>query len=150
MRGATDSTTFRSRHPLPMRPSIDTNGIAPTVVEPAAVLPEQFFAPPSTAYQSCGEYALMSAVLEDALLCFDKQFMSHSRQSLQLAREAEEWIQSNDAGWLFAFVNVCVALGLDADSVRRQLTLRRQSATRALRRSRRRVMASQATVSLAA
>jgi hypothetical protein len=133
-----------------MRSSIDTNGIAPTVVEPAAVLPEQFFATPSTAYQSRGEYALMRAVLEDALFCFDKQFVSHGKQSLQLAREAEEWIQSSDTGWLFAFVNVCAALGLDADSVRRQLALRRQGATRPLRRSRRRVVAAQAPLSLAA
>jgi hypothetical protein len=86
MRGAPDSSTFPPRHPPPMRSAIDTNGIASTVVEPAAVLPEQFFAAPSTVYQSRGEYALMRAVLEDALLCFDKQLVSHGARAPTRAR----------------------------------------------------------------
>ena len=150
MRGATDSSTFRPQHPLPMRSSIDTTGVAPTVVESAAVLPEQFFQAPSTAFQSRGEFALMRAVLEDALVCFEKQFVSRHGRALQLAREAEEWMRSSDTGWPFSFVNVCAALGLDADYVRRQLALRREGATHSFHRRRRRVMAAQATLSLAA
>ena len=150
MRGVPNAATVEPRHSLPVRSAPDTNEMATAVVEPAAVLPEQFFATPASGYQSRGAYALMRAVLEDALLCFEKQFVSDHRRSLQLAREAEEWIQSHNAGWPFAFENVCAALGLDADSVRRQLALRRQGATRPLRRSRRRVVAARATLSLAA
>jgi hypothetical protein len=107
-----------------MRSSIDTNGGTPTVVEPVTVLPEQFFQAPSTTLYSRGEFALMRAVLEGALVCFEKQFAHHNRRSLELAREAEEWIQNSDSGWPFSFVNVCATLGLDAGCVRRQLTLR--------------------------
>jgi hypothetical protein len=92
----------------------------------------------------------MRAVLEDALLCFDKQFVSRNRRTLQLAREADQWIWSSDTSWPFSFVNVCAALGLDSDYVRLQLTLRQRGATPTLHRRRRRVMAAQATLSLAA
>lgn len=150
MRGVPNAATVEPRPSLPVRSAADKNEMATAVVEPAAVLPEQFFATPATAYQSCGAYALMRAVLEDALLCFDKQFMSHGERSLRLAREAEEWMWSNAAHWPFAFVNICEALELDADSVRRQVALRRQGATRPLRRGRRRVVTARAPLSLAA
>ena len=150
MRRATDSSTFQPQHPLPMHSSIDTNGGATTVVEFAAVLPEQFFQTPSTALQSRGEFALMRAVLEDALSCFEKQFVSRNRRTLQLAREADQWIWSSDTSWPFSFVNVCAALGLDSDYVRLQLTLRQRGATPRLHCRRRSVMAAQATLSLAA
>jgi hypothetical protein len=150
MRGAPDSATVQPRHSPPMGLSLDMNGVATTVVEPDAILPEQFFAAPSPSSQSRGEYALMRAVLEEAVGCIENQFVSPHQRALQLAREAEEWVRSHETRWPFAFVNVCAALGLDADYVRRQLALRRQGATRPLRRSRRRVMAAQARLSLAA
>lgn len=149
MRGAIDSSKFQPQHPLPMRSSIDTNGGA-TTIELTAVLPEQFFPTPSTALQSRGELALMRAVLEDALLCLEKQFVSRTRQTLQLAREAEQWVWSSDASWPFSFVNVCAALGLDSDCVRLQLTRRRGGTTPPFHRRRRRVMPAHATLSLAA
>ena len=150
MRRATDSSTLQPQYPMQMHSSGDTNGGATTVVEFAAVLPEQIFPTPSVARQSRGEFALMRAVLEDALLCLEKQFVSHTRQTLQLAREADQWICSSDTSWPFSFVNVCTALGLDSDYVRLQLTRRRRGATPPVHRRRRRVMAAQATLSLAA
>lgn len=150
MRRVSNATTVEPRPSLLVRSARDTNEMATAIVEPAAVLPEQFFATHSSGYQSRGAYALMRAVLEDALLCFEKQFMNPSPQSLRLAREAEGWVQSHNASWPFAFVNVCAALELDADSVRRQLVLRRQGVTRPLRRSRRRVVTARAPLSLVA
>ena len=120
------------------------------LIESTAVLPEQFFRVPTAALFSRGEFALMRAVFEDALLCFENQFFIHNRQTLRLAREAEEWIYGNDERWPFSFLNICMALGLDPDYVRLQLTRRRQAATRPLRRKRRRVMSAQAPLSLAA
>ena len=150
MREVPKTATVDPRQSVLIRSALDTNEMAIAVVEPAAVLPEQFFATPASGYQSRGAYALLRAVLEDALLCFDKQFVRHGERALRLAREAEEWMRSDDAHWPFAFVNICAALELDADSVRRQLALRRQGATRPLRRSRRRVVATRPPLSLAA
>ena len=150
MRTVTKAPPFAARHATPMSSAQDTNQMAISVVEPASVLPEQFFATPASGYQSRGAYVLMRAVLEDAFGCFENQFVRQGQKALRLAREAEEWIGSNDTGWPFAFVNVCAALGLDPDSVRRQVTLRRQGAPRPLRRGRRRVVAARTTLSLAA
>jgi hypothetical protein len=150
MRTVTKAPPLAARHTAPISSTRNTHEMATAVVEPAAVLPEQFFATPSSGYQSRGAYVLMRAVLEDALLCFEKQFVCHGQKSLRLAHEAEAWIWSNDTGWPFAFVNVCAALGLAADSVRRQVALRREGATRPLRRGRRRVVVARTPLSLAA
>lgn len=86
----------------------------------AAVLPEQFYNPPART-TGRGEVALMRAVLEEALDCFQKQFVKSGRRAQRLAREAEEWIYSDEVRWPFSFVNICAVLGLDPDYVRLKL-----------------------------
>ena len=79
----------------------------------AAVLPEQFYnliAPPAAGH---GVRALMHAVLDNALWYWRKQFTTTNRREQRLAREAGEWIFSEDVSWPFSFVNICEALGLD-------------------------------------
>lgn len=88
---------------------------------PAAVLPEQFYAPAQASASLHGELALMLAVLDDAIWCWQRQFATHGQRSRRLAREAERWFFSEDASWPFAFVNVCAALGLDPNYIRRGL-----------------------------
>lgn len=56
--------------------------------------------------------ALMLAVLEDAIACFQGYFLKPSRTSEMLFQEAEEWINSNDDE-IFSFNNICETLGLD-------------------------------------
>ncbi len=51
----------------------------------------------------------MYAVLEDAFLCFQKQFETEQR-FVQRAREAEDWFFSDDSRGLFSFVSVCLAV----------------------------------------
>ena len=68
----------------------------------------------------CPETALMYAVLEDAFLCYQKQFESNARIP-ERSRAAESWFLSDDSHWLFSFVSVCHALGLDPQCIRRKL-----------------------------
>jgi len=86
-----------------------------------SVLPEQFFGPRDSLSSVCPEAALMHAVLEDALACFQKQFETEGRQAQRMAREAEEWFLSEDVHWLFSFVSVCTVLGLEPESIRQRL-----------------------------
>ena len=86
----------------------------------ASVLPEQFFDSRVKLAAVCPETAMMYAVLEDAFLCFHKQFEPEPR-FIERAREAEDWFFSEDSGWLFSFVSICAALGLDPHYIRQKL-----------------------------
>jgi hypothetical protein len=68
----------------------------------------------------CPETALMYAVLEDAFLCYQKQFESRARIP-ERSRAAEAWFLSDDSRWLFSFVSVCHALGLKPQYIRKKL-----------------------------
>jgi hypothetical protein len=88
---------------------------------PVTVLPEQFFPPPAEADRGRGERALMRAVLEDALF-YSRKYGNAKRPSQRRpAREAEEWFWAEDYSWPFSFLNICAALGLDADYIRMSL-----------------------------
>jgi hypothetical protein len=84
------------------------------------VLPEQFFDCRIKLTVVRPETALMYAVLEDAFLCFHKQFETEPRL-IESAREAEDWFFSTDSRWLFSFVSVCDALGLEPHYIREKL-----------------------------
>ena len=66
---------------------------------------------------ACPETALMYAVLEEAFLCFHKQFKTEQR-FVQRAQKAEDWFFSDDSRWLFSFVSVCDRLGLEQEYIR--------------------------------
>src|SRR6185369_7170516 len=68
----------------------------------AGMLPEQFFGPRASLGTACPEAALMRAVFENALTCFQKQFMSEGRRVQRESQEAEEWFMSDDSHWLFS------------------------------------------------
>jgi hypothetical protein len=82
----------------------------------------------------------MRAVLEDALGCYQKQFVSHTRRERRLAQEAEEWVFSDNDRWLFSFVNICRALGLEPEYLRRGLKQWRQRPPTVLRQKQRRTV----------
>lgn len=86
----------------------------------ASVLPEQFFDSRVKLAAVCPETAMMYAVLEDAFLCFHKQFEPEPR-FIERAREAEDWFFREDSRWLFSFVSICAALGLDPHYIRKKL-----------------------------
>jgi hypothetical protein len=66
------------------------------------------------------ERALMLAVLEDAVHCLAGE-LGPTGERPTLAAEARTWFMTCDPRWPFSFVNICDAIGLDADRVRRQL-----------------------------
>lgn len=84
----------------------------------APVLPEQFHNAPDVTYKRRGEVALMYAVLDDAITCFQNGSLATSRRAQRLAREAEAWFFAEDPAWLFSFVSICAVLGLDPDYIR--------------------------------
>jgi len=67
------------------------------------------------------EAELMRAVLEDALLCFQKGLAHPGRRVQRVAREAEEWLFSDDDSWPFSFVSICAVLGLEPAYLRQGL-----------------------------
>ena len=85
-----------------------------------SVLPERFFDSRVKLAAVCPETALMYAVLENAFLCFHKQFEAEP-QLIARAREAEDWFFSDDSRWLFSFLSVCAALGLEPHYIRKKL-----------------------------
>jgi hypothetical protein len=97
------------------------------LLSPATVLPEQFYDHSVGMKCARGEVALMRAVLEDAVNCFQQQFVKHGPQVLHLAKEAEKWLFTDDDHWPFSFVNICTVVGLNAAYVRQGLKRSRPS-----------------------
>ena len=98
--------------------------------QPDTVLAPQFFATlRRQAPMKRGEWALVIAVLEDAISCFQKYFLARDKQGRRLFREAHEWIMStehravkrrnDDCGFTFEYI--CEVLGLEPDYLRRGL-----------------------------
>lgn len=87
------------------------------------VLPEQFFTVAMTARTESPELALLSAVLEDALQCYQRQWFSSSRTTKKLAREAAEYLFSDDTAWPCSFVNRCQLFSLSPSYIRSKLIL---------------------------
>ena len=67
------------------------------------------------------EKSLMSAVLLDAVECFQKYLLLHDEYSNRLFKETENWILDNDREWLFSFINICDALTIDPRYLRKGL-----------------------------
>ena len=78
------------------------------------LLPSQFFPPLPLKPQ----WRLALAVLEDAV----KVIQKYPPESRQRQRD-EDWVASDDLEWPYSFRNVCEYLGIDADRLRRKLTL---------------------------
>ena len=93
-----------------------------TLFQPDSLLPAQFFTALKQRSQVCGERRLMAAILEDAIDCFQKYLWAKDNRSRNLRQEAENWFFSDDDSWPFSFINVCEALDLEPDFLRRGLT----------------------------
>ena len=67
------------------------------------------------------EKRLMLAVLIDAIeLVLPDEGAVNARKA-NLIRRAQEWICSNDRGWAFSFVNICEALGVEPEKLRKAI-----------------------------
>jgi hypothetical protein len=67
------------------------------------------------------EKRLMRAILEDAINCYQDNYISRTGKKKRFFDEVREWIVSMDSDWVFSFEHVCDALGLNAAYIRRGL-----------------------------
>ena len=107
----------QSRLTQPTSAQVDATFDAPSY---DSALSEEFFDSRVKLAAVCPETALMYAVLEDAFLCFHRQF-DPAERFMQRAREAENWFFSDHSHWLFSFLSVCSALGLEPKLIRQKL-----------------------------
>lgn len=126
--------------PVPHAALEDAVKVGSIELLPDAVLPEQFYGPPRGAACSQSELALRRAVLDDAITCYQKQFVPHTQREWRLAHEAEEWLFSDDDRWPFSFVNICRALDLEPEYLRWRLKQWRQRPPAARQRRQRRIV----------
>ncbi len=120
---------------------------ATQLLPPAAVLPEQFYDRSANSNDGRGEVALMRAVLEDAVDCFQR---APGQNTSRERRDAEQWLFCNDARWPFSFVNICAVLGLNPEYVRLGLKRWRENPLAKSVRKRRREAVGRRTAQLAA
>ena len=93
----------------------------PGLFVPDTLLPIQYFEAMRRKHLLPGEKRLMLSVLEDAAECFMKYIDASSKKGQRLFRDAEVWITLEDKKWVFSFDNVCEALDIDPDYLRRGL-----------------------------
>lgn len=82
------------------------------------MLAEEVFTARSSLAARQPEAALMCAVLEDAVNCFQKQFVCATRRAKRLGHEAEKWMFSDDSKGTFSFLSICTALDLVPQYIR--------------------------------
>lgn len=93
----------------------------PSVFQPEILLPKQYYEALRKRHILEGEKLLMFAVLDDAVEGYMKFLKSSTRKGQARFQEAEEWINRRDKLWLYSFENVCEALDIDPDYMRRGL-----------------------------
>ena len=90
-------------------------------LEPATVLPIQLFGRLGPDASVVPEKRLLLAVLEEAVVTFQRYVTDTGRRGRRLFREAEEWVGSEQGDWPCSFHNICDSLGLDPAYLRRGL-----------------------------
>lgn len=83
------------------------------------------------------EKALLLAVLDDAVRCFQDNLLSQNKKKQLLFDEARDWLFSDDSSWVFSFVSICALLGLDPDYIRRGLKRWEEGALNAAKKKQR-------------
>ena len=67
------------------------------------------------------EKALLMAILEDAVDCFQENLSAESGRRKMLFDDAEQWIRADGGDWVFSFDHICEALGFNPAYVRQGL-----------------------------
>jgi hypothetical protein len=70
---------------------------------------------------ACGERRLLLAVLEDGIRTFLKNARATHGRAFNLRREALSWLTQHESRDVFAFENICEALGIDAERLRQRV-----------------------------
>jgi hypothetical protein len=117
---AVDLEAAATARPEPIRQDRTPEGLA-DLFAPDVVLPEQFFEGARRDSYVSGEKALMLAVLEDGIRCFQEHLRNPRSNPRLLSQQAEGWIRAIDYEWPFSFNNVCETLGIDPSALRSAL-----------------------------
>jgi hypothetical protein len=93
-------------------------------VQPGWILPELSFDALRERAGTLPERRLIIAVLEDAVMCYEKYMFARAAHDRRTFDQAESWFMrrgasSDDESFSFEFI--CDALGLDPDGIRGQL-----------------------------
>jgi len=67
------------------------------------------------------EKALLLAVLDDGVRCFQDNVFPQNKKKQTLFDEAREWLFSDESNGVFSFVSICAALGFNPNYIRRGL-----------------------------
>jgi hypothetical protein len=79
---------------------------------------------------------LMLAVLEEALVTFQRGLESAHAEQRRMFYEVDRWIASRDTEWPFSFENICGCLQIDPDYIRSGLHRMKRDALSGRRRER--------------
>jgi hypothetical protein len=90
----------------------------PDGLEPAVLLPSQFFAVDAGGASLQPEKRLMLAVLEEAVTTLQRHAFAQTGPGRRIFADVQAWIVSDDEQWPFSFLNACHALGLEPDYLR--------------------------------
>lgn len=134
--GRTAAAASRPQSPLPS-PQIVTRGAVPTTRRRAALshtghavgdmsgfdgeVCVRYEAVYRRAEPASGERRLLLAVLEDGIRTFLKNARATHGRASNLRREALSWLVTEDRSDVFAFENICEALGIDAQRLRQRV-----------------------------
>ena len=91
------------------------------IFEPDTLLPSQHADRTGRRRFTDGEHRLMVAILEDAIDVYRKQAAARDTRKRHMFEDAEAWIESRDATWIFSFENICTVLDLEPEYIRRGL-----------------------------
>jgi len=114
------------------------------------LLPVQFAETAKALEVAEPERRLLLAVLCDAIVVFQRRVVGIAGSRTR-PNEAERWILSDDRRWLYSFVNVCEALDLAHEPLRRALIAWRWrvAATNRSPAARRRLLAGKQAITFA-
>ena len=74
------------------------------------------------------EERLMIAVLEDALVTFERGLTSRNPMVRRAFHEVDHWVRNRENDGLFSFESICSMLGLDTEYLRAGLAVVKRSA----------------------
>jgi hypothetical protein len=97
------------------------SGVSDDILVPDSALPTQFDDLWHRSRAITPERALALAVVWEAVLDLDKYRFAPRRRQQRMYWEAYDWVASDDRNWPFSFANLCDAIGLTVEAVRKCL-----------------------------
>jgi hypothetical protein len=91
-----------------------------TLLQPDILLPAQYLGHRRQSTLE-PERALMLAILEDAVRCFQENHLARCGNARRIFQDAQRWLFGTGYDWFFGFENICAILGFDPQYLRRGL-----------------------------